>query len=82
MRHAVRLRRQVIERETSIYGELLEDVLFLRRRGFAVHAELKGSRRCYRVGNRLLGAGQVREVAARERRLTQPAPQLPTPFIP
>ena len=71
MRHAARLRRQVAERERAIYGALLDDVLFLRRRGFGVHAELAGSRRLYRVGNRLLGPAGLREVADRERRLLQ-----------
>jgi hypothetical protein len=51
---------------------LLEDVHFLRRRGFAIHAELKGARRFYRVGNRLLGPQELRNVADRERRLLQP----------
>lgn len=72
LRHTSRLRREVAHREKALYGALLDDVDFLRRRGFAVHAELKGSRRCYRVGNRLLGAAELRAVAARERRLLGP----------
>ncbi len=72
LRHTARLRREVARREKALYGALLDDVEFLRRRGFAVHAELKGSRRCYRVGNRLLGASDLRSVAARERRMLGP----------
>ena len=72
LRHTARLRREVARREKALYGALLDDVAFLRRRGFAVHAELKGSRRRYRVGNRLLGAAELRSVAARERRLLGP----------
>ena len=72
LRHTARLRHEVAQREKALYGTLLDDVDFLRRRGFAVHAELKGSRRCYRVGNRLLDASELRAVAARERRLLGP----------
>ena len=53
------------ENEWLLYGPLLPDVRFLRRRGFGVHME--GDR--YRVGNRLMTAGRLRGVAARERRL-------------
>lgn len=53
------------ENEWLLYGALLADVRFLRQRGFGVHME--GDR--YRVGNRLMNAGQLRGVAARERRL-------------
>ena len=45
LRHTARLRHEVAQREKALYGALLDDVDFLRRRGFAVHAELKGSRR-------------------------------------
>ncbi len=53
------------ENERLLYGPLLADVRFLRQRGFGVH--MKGNR--YRVGNRLMNAGQLKGVAARERRL-------------
>ena len=56
--------------ETALYGALLADVTFLRRRGFGVHCE--GD--LFRVGNRLLDAQGVHEVAARERRLLIPLP--------
>ena len=51
--------------ERLLYGPLAADVRFLRQRGFGVHME--GDR--YRVGNRLMDAGQLGGVAARERRL-------------
>jgi hypothetical protein len=53
------------ENEWLLYGPLLADVRFLRQRGFGVHME--GDR--YRVGNRLMNGGQLKGVAARERRL-------------
>jgi hypothetical protein len=55
----------VSDTEKQLYGALISDVLFLRRRGFGVHCE--GER--FRVGNRLLDAEGLRAVAARERRL-------------
>jgi len=77
MRHTARLRREVAQRETALYGALLDDVNFLRRRGFPIHSELKGGRRLYRVGNRLLDPAELRAVAARERRLLEPATPAP-----
>lgn len=59
------LRREGNQREAELYGALLGDVRLLRRRGFGVHIE--GNR--FRVGNRLMGARELRLVAARERRL-------------
>jgi hypothetical protein len=53
--------------EYALYGDLLADVLLLRRRGFGLHRE--GA--LFRVGNRLLDADGLRAVAARERRLLQ-----------
>ncbi|MFI5001059.1 MAG: hypothetical protein ACHQK9_14370 [Reyranellales bacterium] len=53
------------DNEIRLYGDLLPDVKFLRRRGFGLHME----GRLYRVGNRLMGAAELKEVAARERRL-------------
>ena len=53
------------QNEALLYGPLLPDVRFLRQRGFGVHME--GDR--YRVGNRLMDAGQLKRIAARERRL-------------
>ena len=58
------------ENERLLYGPLLPDVRFLRQRGFGVHRE--GDR--YRVGNRLMDGGQLRGVAARERRLMAKRP--------
>lgn len=59
------LRREGDQREADLYGALLAEVRLLRRRGFGVHIE--GNR--FRVGNRLMGPGELKEVAARERRL-------------
>lgn len=75
--HTARLRRQVARREKLLYGRLLADVRLLRQRGFAVHVELKGGARRYRVGNRLVGARALSAMAARERRLMCPQPDLP-----
>lgn len=75
LRRTIRLRREVAHREAALYGALLGDVNFLRRRGFSIHSELQAGRRFYWVGNRLLGATALRAVAARERRLLQ----TPTP---
>lgn len=69
IRRTAELRREVAERESALYGRLLPDVTFLRRRGFAVHIE--GRR--LRVGNRLVARSRLRAIAARERRLIKPA---------
>ncbi len=54
--------------EKARYGDLLPDVMLLRRRGFGVHRE-----GClFRVGNRLMDATALQAVAARERRLLTP----------
>jgi hypothetical protein len=55
------------DNEKLLYGALLPEVVFLRRRGFGVHCE--GER--FRVGSRLLDAGGLLAVAARERRLLE-----------
>ncbi len=55
------------DNEKQLYGTLLPEIVFLRRRGFGVHRE--GDR--FRVGNRLLDADGVLAVAAREHRLLQ-----------
>jgi len=65
------LRRRRVEpasdNEKLLYGALLPEVVFLRRRGFGVHCE----RELFRVGNRLLDAEGLLAVAARERRLVE-----------
>ncbi|MBS0550009.1 MAG: hypothetical protein JSR24_19825 [Proteobacteria bacterium] len=69
IRRTADLRREVIEREAILYGPLLEDVMFLRRRGFILHAE--GKR--VRLGNRLVSRSTLHDIAARERRLIRNA---------
>jgi hypothetical protein len=54
--------------EKALYGDLLPDVMLLRRRGFGVHREGE----LFRVGNRLMDAAALQDVAARERRLLTP----------
>jgi hypothetical protein len=66
-RLVVELRRENNEREWSIYGDALVDVMFLRRRGFVVHRQ--GRR--YRVDRRLLTREGMAALARRERRLTK-----------
>lgn len=77
LRHTIRLRREVAQREARLYGALLEDVNFLRRRGFPIHSELAGGRRLYRVGNCLMDATGLRCVACRERRMLATATPAP-----
>ena len=48
------------------YGKLLPDVKFLQGRGFVIDKVAAG----YRVGNKILNGDELRELAARERRLT------------
>jgi hypothetical protein len=55
------------DNEKLLYGALLPEVVFLRRRGFGVHCE--GD--LFRVGSRLLDAEGLLAVAARERRLLE-----------
>src|SRR5476649_637419 len=54
------------DNEKRLYGALMGDVTFLRRRGFGVHCE--GT--LFRVGNRLVDADELVAIAAREPRLT------------
>lgn len=54
------------DNERWLYGALLDDVRFLRRRGFAVHRTARG----IRLGNRLVTPRGLQSIAARERRLT------------
>ena len=63
------LRREVVERESALYGPRFADAVFLRKRGFAVHIEATSAGRRFRFGNRLIGGTELRAVAARERRL-------------
>lgn len=53
--------------ERTLYGALMEDVTFLRKRGFGIHREKTG----FRVGNRLVDADGLEAIAARERRLIE-----------
>jgi hypothetical protein len=55
------------DNEKRLYGALLPEVVFLRRRGFGVHCE--GD--LFRVGNRLLDTDGLLAIAARERRLVE-----------
>lgn len=57
--------RPAVETDTMIYGGIVEDVKFLRRRGFGIHKETGG----YRVGNSLVTAHDIVAKAERERRL-------------
>lgn len=57
----------VSDSERVLYGALMPDVTFLRRRGFGVHREENG----FRVGNRLVDADALKAIAARERRLIE-----------
>lgn len=63
------VREEDERRQRALYGDLFDDVQFLRRVGFGVHREGAG----YRVGNQMRTAAEVRGIAARERRLRQPA---------
>ena len=68
IRRTADLRREVAEREAALYGRLLPDVTFLRRRGFVVFID--GKR--FRLGNRLVSRTRLLDIAARERRLSKP----------
>jgi hypothetical protein len=57
--------RPAVDTDAMIYGGILEDVKWLRRRGFAIHREIGG----YRVGNALVTAHDIVAKAERERRL-------------
>jgi hypothetical protein len=69
IRLAVKLRIEIAEREAQLYGARLDDMILLRRRGFAVHIEGSGAARRFRVDNKLLSGTELRAVASRERRL-------------
>lgn len=58
-------REIVADGDRKRYGSLLEDVQWLRRRGWAINCE-KGE---YRVGNSIVSAEDIRDKADRERRL-------------
>lgn len=58
-------RREVEETERQLYGPLLDDVKFLRRRGFYIHRQGKW----IMLGNRLVDTDRLVATAARERRL-------------
>lgn len=58
-------REEVANAERRLYGALLDDVQWLRRRGYGVNKERGG----YRVGNKVMDADGLRAVANRERRL-------------
>lgn len=60
------LRRENEQREIEQYGWMREVMLFLRRRGHTVFVESDGS---YRYNRRLVSAGELCDIAARERRL-------------
>jgi len=51
--------------DARLYGPILEDVKFLRHRGWVINCEGRG----YRVGNQLCAAADIVAKAARERRL-------------
>lgn len=58
-------RKEGEARDRAIYGGVIEDVRYLRRRGWGIHKEEGG----FRVGRELLGAADIVSKAARERRL-------------
>ena len=58
-------RAEAIAVDARIYGGILPDVQFLRRRGWVIHHE----RGAFRVGNDLISAADIVAKAARERRL-------------
>lgn len=72
--HKPRTLKQIIEtrrddqarREAELYGDLLNDVRYLRGRGWVITREAGG----FRVGNTLCDATEVRAKAAREREMT------------
>lgn len=69
VRRTAELRREAAKRAAALYGPLLADVTFLRRRGFVLYAE--GKR--LRLDNRLVSRTRLRDIAARERRLIKHA---------
>jgi hypothetical protein len=73
IRRAARLRREVVDRERSLYGRHFDDAIFLRKRGFGVHVETTPLGRRFRLGNRLISGTELKAVVARERRLLKHA---------
>jgi hypothetical protein len=73
IRRAARLRREVVDRERSLYGRHFDDAIFLRKRGFGVHVEATPHGRRFRLGNRLICGTELKVVVARERRLLKQA---------
>ena len=73
IRRAARLRREVVDRERSLYGRHFDDAIFLRKRGFGVHVEATPLGRRFRLGNRLISGTELKAVVARERRLLKHA---------
>lgn len=69
VRRAAQLRREVFQREATLYGPRLADARFLRTRGFSVHIEMLPIGRRFRFGSRLVSGTELRAIAARERRL-------------
>jgi hypothetical protein len=65
---AAEIRAAEAARVVELYGDALDDVRLLRRRGFVVVRE---GQRC-RVGNMLCSLAALRAKAARERRLAEP----------
>jgi hypothetical protein len=70
---AAEVRAAEAARERELYGDAVDDVRLLRRRGFVVTRE---GHRC-RVGNMLCTLAALRGKAARERRLSDAANSMP-----
>lgn len=58
-------RREVEQVDRGLYGPLLDDVQWLRRRGWTINVESGG----FRVGNHVIDGAALAQKAARERRL-------------
>lgn len=63
-------------RQKKLYGDHIEDMLVLRRRGFEVTAVEKDR---YRVGNHVIDGEALKAKADRERRLIGEAGEVRTP---
>ena len=59
-------RREGEDRDRQVYGSVLDDVQYLRRRGWVIHREKPG---LYRVGNQFCAPADIVAKAQRERRL-------------
>jgi hypothetical protein len=59
------------KRSRELYGDAFEEVVFLRRCGWVINLWHDGR---VQFGNQILTFGELREKAARERRLRQPTP--------